>query len=245
MFPRFPSPSESVEHPVETQEMNESDIGMLLAELEAQGEDCQFGDESGAPAPCPIPAGIFDELTMFLRIRNLCWGEIGNEDRYFRDLLTPFEESQFYKIRKTYWNTEVPKKHKYWEGGVLLVVPPGAGDLRERAYAQFLKYKDVVGRPLFKKTEGCFTQMLTQTQIDPMACQEFDVLESIYNDTFNFAGDVRNLYWVREIVRQFVLAKRLTYSDAVFVSRDYKKTKDVAKIKDAPLEGVVTFFQIK
>lgn len=224
--------------------MNEPDIDTLFSWLDQVECECLSLDESGGPANYPVPVGTFDELTLFFRGNNICWAEVGNESPYFQRLLSPFEEAQFYSVPKFYWNTQVPWKNTVWDGGIILVVPEGSGDLRARALKQFKKYQVIQERPLFKKTEEIFGKLLAQGSVDPLVQEEFDLVCSIYDGDLVMQGDVRNLYWSREIARQYLLMKKTTLGDVVFVTDKYKKTTGVSKMKEQPCNTGVTFFKL-
>jgi hypothetical protein len=172
------------------------------------------------------PTGHRDKmsgLTMFLRDRNLCWAEIGNEKMEDgRRRFVPFEESRFYEIPKALWNTAVPWKDSIWSGGVLLIVPTAGNEgLVQKCEEQFRKMKKILERPIYHFTQyrllapnvhkretlyNRFIQLVTDASLDKQALNRYEA-------AFPYKKDLKE---TKQLVRQYYLAKRLKITDCVF-----------------------------
>jgi hypothetical protein len=212
--------------------MNILDTASSSAEEFEEGFLCLPEAESDFEETPPIvDRGQLDDLTTFLRTEGLCWAELGNETEACRQLLLPFEESHFYHIPKPYWNTYVPWRHQVWKDRVLIVLTPPLGpSLKEKAEQQWIRYRDITRRPLFKHTVRRLTQ-LAESPVCSSLADEFTLLELIRQGADLGALEVTRLKWIRELARQYLLMRRVTLGDVVFYTPQFEQEKGVQRMK--------------
>ena len=223
--------------------MSEFDTSIRIDWRAMESLYCPHLDGTPFEGGPPIPYEDFDEITVFLRDHELCWGECGNETLFHKRLLYPFEESLFWLVPKSLWTTEVPWKDKIWDGGVLLAIPQGEGNLRDLALEQFKLFKDIRNRPLFKKKMKEFKILTKLNPIPWEAVHDFPLMEAIYEGETVPDVDPRAYPIIKELIRQVRLIESVTIEDVVFVSSFYKRCAGIEKVPNAP--SMCTFYRIR
>lgn len=158
----------------------------------------------------PIAPPWMEEINLqvLMRDHGLCWVELGDEESDVKQLLTPFKESLFYTIPKSYYNTVVPQRNKPWEGGALVALPRETpfSHLVDMARARYRMVKNILRRPLWKRTNEEVAVRGTPA--------DRDVIKKLASG--GWVEFKRGQIWT-QLLRQILLAGRLELHECVFL----------------------------